>query len=283
MVVIFHLSTNLPELPSIPQQLLITFSLINIFNTNLKTGVIKTDVSDHFPIFFIDSDNDITSYPQETIFKKRIITDTKINNFRTRLSNINWSDVLKLKNPNDSYNLFIKIFSKLYVEFFPLKTIKIKKKSLLSPWMSRGLLKSSKQKQRLYNKFLKHRTYTNETNYKTYKNLFEKIKKVSKKVHYSKLLNMYQSNAKKTWQIIKEVIGKTKLQHSTFPKMMLINNIENFDKTSIANNFNKYFTEIGPNLANKIDPSIKSYERYLTRSNTIINNTNLNDEEFINL
>ena len=108
--------------------------------------------------------------------------------------------------------------------------------------MSRGLLKSSKQKQRLYNKFLKHRTYTNETNYKTYKNLFEKIKKVSKKVHYSKLLNMYQSNAKKTWQIIKEVIGKTKLQHSTFPKMMLINNIEHFDKTSIANNFNKYFT-----------------------------------------
>ena len=61
---------------------------------------------------------------------------------------------------------------------------------------------------------------------------------------------MYQFNAKKTWHVIKEVVGKTKLQHSTFPKMMLINNIENFDKTSIANNFNKYFNEIGPNLAN---------------------------------
>ena len=41
---------------------------------------------------------------------------------------------------------------------------------------------------------------------------------------------------------------------------------------------------MGPNLANKIDPSIiNSYEGYLTRSNTIINNTNLNDEEYINL
>ena len=96
-------------------------------------------------------------------FQKKILTYTKINNFRTKLSNINWSDVLKLKNPNDSHNLFIKIFSKLYEEFFPLKTIKIKK-SLLSPWMSRGLLKSLKQKQKLYNRFLKHRTYTNETN-----------------------------------------------------------------------------------------------------------------------
>ena len=43
--------------------------------------------SDQFPIFFTDSDNDIT------IFKKRILTNTKINNFRTKLSNINWSDV----------------------------------------------------------------------------------------------------------------------------------------------------------------------------------------------
>ena len=92
---------------------------------------------------------------------------------------------------------------------------------------------------------------------------------------------MYQSNAKKTWQVIKEVIGKTKLQHSTFPKMLLINKIETFDKTSIANNFNKYFTEIGPNLANKIDPSINSYETYLTRSNTIINNANPTEEEFV--
>ena len=49
----------------------------------------------------------------------------------------------------------------------------------------------------------------------------KKISNVSKKVHYSKLLNMYQSNAKKAWQIIKELIGKTKLQHITFPKMML--------------------------------------------------------------
>ena len=51
------------------------------------------------------------------------------------------------------------------------------------------------------------------------------------------------------------------------------------DKTSIANNFNNFF--IGPNLANKIDTSIYSYVNYLTRSNTIINNTSFNDEEFI--
>ena len=49
--------------------------------------------------------------------------------------------------------------------------------SILTLWMSPGLLKSSKQKQKLYNKFLKHKTYRHETNYKTYKNIFAKIKK----------------------------------------------------------------------------------------------------------
>ena len=75
--------------------------------------------------------------------------------------------------------------------------VKVKTKSLLSPWMTKGLIKSSKQKQKLYEKYLKRKTYTNETNYKTYKNLFEKIKNKLKKVHYSKLLHFYHSNAKK--------------------------------------------------------------------------------------
>ena len=68
------------------------------FNTNRYN---KTDISDYFPIFFID--NDISSNPQQTILKKIILTDTntKINNSQTKLSNINWSDVLKLKNSND--------------------------------------------------------------------------------------------------------------------------------------------------------------------------------------
>ena len=42
--------------------------------------------------------------------------------------------------------------------------------------MTKGLLKSSKKKQKLYDKFLKKKTFSNEKIYKTYKNLFEIIK-----------------------------------------------------------------------------------------------------------
>ena len=48
-------------------------------------------------------------------------------------------------------------------------------------WMTKALLKSSKRKQKLYEKFLKKRTLQNESIYKGHKSLFESLKKKSKK------------------------------------------------------------------------------------------------------
>ena len=53
-------------------------------------------------------------------------------------------------------------------------------------------MKSSKQKEKLYNKFLKSRTKENEVIYKAYKNLFEVIRKKSERTYYSKLFVKYK-------------------------------------------------------------------------------------------
>ena len=50
------------------------------------------------------------------------------------------------------------------------------------------MAKSSKKKQRLHEEFLKNRTPKDKEKYKTYKNLFENIKKRSKKKFYSEKL-----------------------------------------------------------------------------------------------
>ena len=51
----------------------------------------------------------------------------------------------------------------------------------LNPRITKGIKKSSKRKQKLYEKFLKKRNVFNETVYKAYKSLFEAIKRKSKK------------------------------------------------------------------------------------------------------
>ena len=81
-------------------------------------------------------------------------------------------------------------------------------------------------------------------NYKTYKNLFEMLKLKSKKIYYTNLITKYKSNAKKTWQVIKEVIGKTDLINSSLPKRITVDNIETYDKKIISKEFNNYFINV---------------------------------------
>ena len=152
-----------------------------------------------------------------------------------------------------AYKSFLNIFSDLCDTYFPKRQIKLKSKDLQSPWITtNGIRKSSQWKQRLYEKFLKNWNEKNELEYKTYKKLFESIKKRSKKLHFSNLILKYKHNIKNTWEVIKESIGKGKFNHQT-GKLSDGKNITVEDL--IAKQFNTYFTKIGPKLAKAIQES----------------------------
>ena len=146
----------------------------------------------------------------------------------------------------------MEIFSSLYEKYFRLTKVNLKPKRKNSPWITNGIAKSSKRKQKLYEKFLKHRTQESKQIYKDYKNFFEIIKHKSKKQFYSEKLIKFQHNAKKTWSIMKELIGKNKIYKWSFPQKIVIDTTEIVGETKIANEFNNFFTNIGPTLAQKI-------------------------------
>ena len=62
-----------------------------------------------------------------------------------------------------------------------MNKMKIKTKDLESPWIIKGIKKSSKKKQRLHSKFKKRNEKTKKE-YQDYKKFFEYIKKRSKKL-----------------------------------------------------------------------------------------------------
>ena len=128
--------------------------------------------------------------------------------------------------------------------------------------MSKGLLKSSKKKQRLYDKFLKNRTDQNEKRYEDYKSLFEILNEKSKKLFCKTKLADCENNVKKKWDTIKEVIGKSKLIDKSLPKIMVIDECEIFDQNKIAHSFNKFFMDIGPKLASSIPSSSKDFKDF---------------------
>ena len=158
----------------------------------------------------------------------------------------------QLKTTNEAYNKCIETFTELYEEFFPIKKVKIKPKRALSPWITNGIAKSSKSKQKLYEKFLKHRTPINEVNYKAHKNLFETIKRKSKKRFYSQKSIKFQGDPKKTWCIMKELISKVKIKKFFLPFKIVIDKTDILCEKNIANAFSNFFRDIGLKLAKKI-------------------------------
>ena len=70
----------------------------------------------------------------------------------------------------------------------------VKSKYLNTPWITKGIRKSSKRKQRLYEKYLKIRSKENAKTCKTYENLFERIKKNAKKNYYRDKIKLFEND-----------------------------------------------------------------------------------------
>ena len=91
--------------------------------------------------------------------------------------------------------------------------IKVKAQNSFKRWITKGIGKSSK-KNKKYKKYLKNNDSETLAMYKTYKNLFETIKKKSKKNYYSEKILSFKGDAKKTWKTMKDLIGKAKMNKS---------------------------------------------------------------------
>ena len=129
------------------------------------------------------------------------------------------------------------------------------------------------------------KNYSNEEIVKTKKTikitkrLFESIKNKSKTNYFNERLVKHQNDIKKTWDVIKEVIGNTKTKSYTLPKKLIVNDVEILDKKSIADHFNKYFINVGPNLATKIPSSKTNFESFLSGDYGSFNNNPVTDNE----
>ena len=252
----------------------------NIFDESLEKGIIKSDLSDHLPIFFSTSTSKSPQNFSPLKLKKRIFNENNLASFKDQISNINWDNLNSTQcSVNSLYKIFLNIFDGMYdINIFPLTEIKIKPKNLKMSWFSKGLKKSSKTKQRLYIKFLKNKSAESDKRYKNYKNLFEKFKTKSRKNYYDPLLNKYKFDTKRRWQVMKEITGKQKTKSSSLPKT--IKRKQGITEKEIAREFNKYFTSVGTVLAREIPIVIKDVSEYLPQCNASMEHKELSFQEF---
>ena len=126
-------------------------------DTDFKSVIFKTDISDHFPVCLLLPLPSIAKSENEATFiYKRTFSSDSIEMFKQKLYKINLEEFETNQNPNEAYGIFQEKIRLLHNQFFPKKKIVISKKDLKSPWITTEIKKSSKRKQRLYGKFLKN-------------------------------------------------------------------------------------------------------------------------------
>ena len=157
------------------------------------------------------------------------------------------------------------------IKYFPLKKVKFNKyKHCKSKWIASGILESILFKGRLQTKLkatpLNSDQYeTRKINYQTYKKILRHSINLAKKKYYYNCFDKFKSDVRKTWSLINEALNRNKSQ-TDFPEYFEINGMKVSNKQVIANKLNKYFTEIGPTLAQST-PQLpgRSYMDYLTK------------------
>ena len=68
----------------------------DIFDESLKRGIIKSDLSDHLPIFFSISTSKSPQKSSLLKLRKRLFNENNLASFNDQISNINWNNLISL-------------------------------------------------------------------------------------------------------------------------------------------------------------------------------------------
>ena len=229
-------------------------------NENSISGILPTDISDHFPIFHILFDRQKSETITKPVFKRKI-SFKAIDKFNKCIHESKWDSVLDKENTQTAYCSFVNTFSKIYNDTFPMEQCKEASNIPKKPWITKNLLDCIIKKNTMYKKLKVKFDTSLYSEYKIYKNRLTGVLKHYEKQYYKKLLERNKNNLAKTWKTLNFLIGRKKKLKIT--SKFNHNNLEITEDKDISNHFNDYYL----NMAKELHKNLSSH----TQSN--INST----------
>ena len=254
-----HIYTNIPEEDKIYTHCLIRY------------------VSDHIPILTLLKSFDIPNQPPSRSFFRdmtKFNCDTFSQELNNKLNSISFEN--SNNSANDLWDTFFDIFSSTYNKHCPLRPrTRREQKRFHSPWITRGMLCSINTRQKLYRTVIKNPNALNWSKFRYYRNKLTHIINNSKRHYFKKQILNNKSNPAKTWKTLNNIINFRKNRNSS-NTIKIQDNTKSIikDPKKVSNLMNNYFTKIGSELANNINPPSGS------RSSTL--NHPVSDNFFLN-
>ena len=218
-----------------------------------------TNFSDHFTNFIgiCNSNNK----PKTEYRVSRNFSAANIEKFNDDLSKLRWRNVLSSNDVNVIFDNFWSDFYALFILHFPLKKVKLNRNvHKIQNFITNGILTSRRHKNELHKKALLdppkyHKLFIE------YRNMYNKIVRISKQMFVDDNFKKFQKNPKKTWDFLKETTFGHKTNHQI--NEMEINGKCTKDPKIISENFNNFFSVIGKNISDSVTQTVKKPKDYI--------------------
>lgn len=181
----------------------------------------------------------------------RIFSEYAKQNFLHDLESKNWNQIYSYSDVNEAYDFFHSKVTESFETNFRLVRLS-RKRAKDKKWITPGLKKSSRQKNKLYQRWLKTKRREDADNYKRYKKEFTAVSRACENAYFKELFDKNTNTMKQLWKNLNMVCSLSNKSHSKQSVTKLtVNNKNITDQVGIANEFNKYFCTVGENLSKR--------------------------------
>ena len=227
---------------------------------DFESAVILNDMLGHMPILTMLKQTKAMD-KTNLEFKSRNLNDAKMDIIRGKLFAIDWIGELNHKTSSENFNKFCSIVNTIMDEVSPEKTIIISHKcKYVEPWMTWGIELALKKKLELYRKSISRNGSMEDV--QKYRNEYNRLKCMVQKAYYARKVEEFRHKTKDLWKVINNIIGKNK-HRGAIISHITVNGIKTYNPKVMANEFARFYSNLGANLATKIKPGSTTLQDYL--------------------
>lgn len=209
--------------------------------------IIQTDISDHFPVILLKSNNLFPKSNQTPDMPpKHIINERNLPHILADLNTTPWDNINDIS-LDTAYSNFSTSLESVLDRHAPLQRRTPRKHANPAPWMTDEIRTAARRKMQLYKASLQLPSdHPTAQRYASLKAEVNRMRRTAMKQYYYNKLAADINNMKATWQTINELLGRQSKQDTNIKKLT-IQNEEVTDTQQIVNHFNNFFAHVGAN------------------------------------
>lgn len=242
----------------------------------LHSGILTHKLSDHQP-YFMTIDLPTYTKPDTPIYRHTtVMTKESKQQFKSDLGeNLTMDKFVKPEHPtaaeaDSNFSVLHEVVTGAHTKNSKKKKVHVDRRTTpKSLWITPGIIKSIRYRNKLYKKLKKlfddvasEKYLVLKEQLKNFKKVLRKSIKLAKKKFLSKAFEDNKNDPRKTWNLINSLTGNNTSKNA-ISEEFIVDGESITNKSDIANGLNNFFTGIASKLTSEMDIPDVSFESYL--------------------